>query len=91
MKRSSRTRLHTTTDVSWFSLPEAALFLLSYRTPMTITELMEFPSALGISAYYICPRCGITLDREYQSFCDRCGQHLDWRCCSYAKVIKPGK
>lgn len=80
-----------TSGIPSLSLPKAALFLLSYRTPMMITEVMEFPTMRGASAYYVCPRCGITLDREYQSFCDRCGQHLDWCRCGYAKVIKPGK
>ena len=80
-----------TADIPSLSLPKAALFLLSYRTPMMITELMEFPTMRGVNAYYICPRCGITLDREYQSYCDRCGQHLDWRRCNRAKVVKQGK
>lgn len=26
----------------------------------------------------VCPRCGRTISREYQCYCDRCGQHLDW-------------
>lgn len=25
------------------------------------------------------PRCGSTMEREYQYFCDRCGQRLSWR------------
>lgn len=28
--------------------------------------------------YAICPRCRIPLDRDYQAYCDRCGQHLKW-------------
>jgi len=27
---------------------------------------------------YLCPWCRVPLDRDYQSYCDRCGQHLDW-------------
>ena len=26
----------------------------------------------------ICPRCQIALERDYQAFCDRCGQKLKW-------------
>lgn len=26
----------------------------------------------------VCPNCTITLEREYQSYCDRCGQKLAW-------------
>ena len=25
-----------------------------------------------------CPRCGSTMEREYQLFCDRCCQRLNW-------------
>ena len=25
-----------------------------------------------------CPRCGTTMEREYQHFYDRCGQRLNW-------------
>ena len=25
-----------------------------------------------------CPRCGTTMEREHQLFCDRCGQRLNW-------------
>jgi tRNA(Ile2) C34 agmatinyltransferase TiaS len=25
-----------------------------------------------------CPRCGTTMEREYQLFCGRCGQRLNW-------------
>ena len=25
-----------------------------------------------------CPRCETTMEREYQLFCDRCGQRLNW-------------
>lgn len=35
---------------------------------------------LGTSqyAYPVCPGCRMTIDREYQSYCDRCGQKLVW-------------
>ena len=75
-------------ETNSYSLLETAFFLLSFRTPMSINELMEFPCGWGTTAYYVCPRCGITLEREYQSFCDRCGQHLNWRSCRNAKVVK---
>ena len=48
---------------------------LYYRFPMEVTEKLfyeqlEFP---------VCPRCRNSLEREYQSFCDRCGQKLSWK------------
>lgn len=83
--------LQAISDVPYRSLLETALFLLSYRTPMPMNALMEFPFGRGTTTYYICPRCSVTLEREYQSFCDRCGQHLDWHNCRNAKIIKAAK
>ena len=37
-----------------------------------------------------CPRCGSTMEREYQRFCDRCGQRLSWRDFDDAEVIYVG-
>ena len=44
---------------------------LGYRVPMQVTELMVFPYAFRETGYYVCPRCRITMEREFQSFCDR--------------------
>ena len=52
-----------------------------------LTEKLKFPS----SYYPVCPRCGISLDREYQSFCDRCGQRLDWKHYKEAQIIYPDR
>ena len=35
----------------------------------------------------LCPRCGSAMEREYQGYCDRCGQRLDWRGLPKARVI----
>lgn len=40
-----------------------------------------------LGCYPVCPRCKQTFDREYQRFCDRCGQKLDWSCYDRAVVI----
>ena len=50
--------------------------LASYRFPMEVTEIFSYK---GKYNYPICPRCKISLEREYQSYCDRCGQALSWR------------
>ena len=47
----------------------------SCRTPMPVTKLRKYRSIY----YYICPRCGITMEREFMSYCDRCGQCLGWK------------
>ena len=51
---------------------------ISYRTPMEVTRILKLKSG---NLYPVCPRCKITVDREYMKFCDRCGQRLDWREC----------
>ena len=30
------------------------------------------------NGYSICPKCGYALEREYQQYCDQCGQLLGW-------------
>ena len=61
---------------------------LSFREPMPVTQarLLEVDGA-----YPVCPRCRISMEREYQSFCDRCGQRLDWKGYKKAQVIYPLK
>ena len=48
----------------------------SYRVPLPVKNVRTFADG---NAYPICPRCTNTLDREYMSFCDRCGQKLNWQ------------
>ena len=59
---------------------------VSYRIPLPVTKVIAFPN----TTYPICPRCTISIEREYMSFCDRCGQKLNWDLFEYAKVIYPG-
>ena len=32
----------------------------------------------GHTTFPVCPRCPNSLEREYQAFCERCGQKLGW-------------
>lgn len=50
----------------------------SYRIPMPVTEVRRFQGRSGFIAFPVCPHCGQTMEREFQSYCDRCGQCLDW-------------
>lgn len=59
---------------------------VSYRIPFPVTKVIEFPN----TTYPICPRCTISLEREYMAFCDRCGQKLNWDFLDHAEVIYPG-
>lgn len=56
----------------------------SYRAPMQIKQLRKYQS----TSYYVCPRCNVTMDREFMRYCDRCGQRLDWKGYRKAKVVK---
>lgn len=58
---------------------------VAYRVPLPITKVL----ALASTTYPICPRCKLSLEREYMSFCDRCGQKLKWDLFDYAKIIHP--
>ena len=58
---------------------------VSYRVPLPVTKVIAYSN----TTYPVCPRCAVSLDREYMSFCDRCGQKLNWDLFEYAKVIHP--
>ena len=69
-------------------LPQLSELLeISYRHPMRVRELLVFPPETNEGSYFRCPRCRKTIDREYMSFCDQCGQRLDWSMQAQAKVI----
>ena len=64
---------------NWDVRPTRMLYELllspTYRIPMRAKELYSFKWGAEFTR---CPRCGSTMDREYQLFCDRCGQRLNW-------------
>ena len=53
----------------------------SYRSPMPVIYFKQYRDA----SYYICPRCSITMEREFMAYCDRCGQCLSWK--NYRKAV----
>ena len=53
--------------------------------PMRVEQILWLPSGY---TYPICPACRITLEREYQSYCDRCGQCLNWDRFGKALIIR---
>ena len=48
------------------------------RTGRMVRNQKSFGADDGDSMYYICPKCGILLEREFMSYCDHCGQKLNW-------------
>lgn len=75
--------------ISILTIPELAA-ACSYRRPLLVRELMIFPAKPEAYGYYVCPRCRITVDREFVRYCDRCGQHLDWSQYEQAVIVHPG-
>jgi hypothetical protein len=59
----------------------------TYQIPMEVTQIMK---RLNGDCYPVCPRCRITIEREYMSFCDRCGQRLGWKKLKDAVIVLPG-
>ena len=76
--------------ISLLSVPEL-VGACSYRRPMLVREVMMFRMRLDCYGYYVCPRCHITMEREFVKYCDRCGQCLDWSRYEQAEVVYPGR
>ena len=60
---------------------------VSYRLPRPVTKVIRLSSE-GY-CFPVCPRCEISMDREYVGFCDRCGQRLDWKRLNNAEIVFP--
>ena len=56
----------------------------TYRIPMAVREIHLFRHS---GAYPVCPRCKLTIEREYQAYCDRCGQALGWEEYGEALIV----
>ena len=58
-----------------------------YRFPMLVTSVRFYPECPDLFTYPLCPRCALPMEREYQRFCEHCGQALDWDCFSKAVIV----
>ena len=47
----------------------------TFRIPKPVTKVRVFSDR---NMYAVCPRCNISMEYEYQLYCNRCGQHLEW-------------
>lgn len=65
----------------------AALTALTYRRPKPVRDLIVYTATLHSDSYYVCPRCRISIDREFTAYCDRCGQCLNWEGYEHARVL----
>lgn len=41
--------------------------------------VFEYYTLQNGDAYFICPTCKLSLEREYMTYCVYCGQHLSWK------------
>ena len=57
-----------------------------YRIAAPVSQIVCLPCGDSFPA---CPTCKISMEREYQAFCDRCGQKLSWKNFSKTKIIRP--
>ncbi|WP_407919077.1 helix-turn-helix domain-containing protein [Agathobaculum desmolans] len=62
---------------------------IAFREPMPVTQVRCFRYHHGLTGFPVCPRCGATMERDYQIYCDRCGQRLDWNNFSKAAILLP--
>lgn len=51
---------------------------MSHLIPRQVTKCRTYRNGNQITSYPVCPRCYISMEREYMAFCDRCGQKLAW-------------
>ena len=58
-------------------------YRFSMRVRVRVREVYSFKCG---AEFPRCPRCGTTMEREYQRFCDRCGQRLNWNGFEEIKV-----
>ena len=49
---------------------------LLYRKPMLVKECIICGNNY---LFPLCPRCNTSIERDYQAFCNGCGQKLFWR------------
>ena len=60
----------------------------SYRVPMAVSAFRYiYDTVYGPTTYPVCPRCKCTLERDYQQYCDRCGQALDWEGSRHTLIL----
>lgn len=67
---------------------EAVSQALRFRMPMQVRQIRCFRGFEGrFLGFPVCPQCGITMERKYQAYCDRCGQRLGWKGFGKAAIL----
>lgn len=74
--------------IKWRNKSNSVGFIMgaaTYRLARPVTKVIHLASSED--TYPVCPRCRISMDREYISFCDRCGQKLSWEHWGQGQII----
>ena len=61
---------------------------LSFRMPLDVTEVNVYHED---DYYPRCPRCRLSIEREFMRYCDRCGQRLSWKRFHDVRLIVKNK
>lgn len=72
-------------------LPSKIRKEMAFRTPIPVMQIRCVRYHYGLTGFPVCPQCGRSLEREYQPYCDRCGQCLDWSDFANAVILMPQK
>lgn len=67
--------------------PDQILIPDKHPTDCAATQVTHVLYNENTGGYPICPVCKRTIEREYQSFCERCGTRLGWKDFKTAKVV----
>ncbi len=51
---------------------------LSHRVAMRVLHCRYALFNGSFTSFPVCPRCRCSIERDYQSYCDSCGQKLNW-------------
>lgn len=61
---------------------------LHFRIPKPVTSAYCFHLPEHLAIYPVCPQCQHLISREYQNYCNHCGQSLSWDDFEQAELIE---
>lgn len=62
------------------------IIILSKSIPATVERVRYYRNKAY--AYAVCPHCRNVIDRDYQNYCETCGQRLDWKMFDCETIIE---
>lgn len=77
-------------NINIFNIEEYKNMLQNFEETLNKSTYKAVDEALVYNdgeTYWICPNCKTSFEREYQKYCDRCGQKLEWPDLNKIKYI----